>query len=336
MANVNGKAEIKSSPNECVSGYVRLVEGDNNVLVYGVAEDGSNNSGVDSYVFIINRGAQGVSTGPNTTIKLDGQEKKFDIDTNDSLIYILNTLDYSKAKVDFNVEHVYQGTYEVQRVIKNDSSEGQTQFETEIMSTGTGSLNKLNLEYGVNVFSVTVEPLDGHTKKNVILIVERKLPSLTDLGAAEIAQLRKDFDEDRNEYAYSVGSNVDTLTLDVDLDKELLRYEIDGPNSLNYGMNEFKISIYERSSSRASGEAVRTISVSVFRQKDNSFWFIMTCVLAALALVMIIIIILVAHNKKTPDDPAVIVTSSGAQGQHPQQMVQGQQPIYLPPQDGQY
>lgn len=311
---------IETSPNELNNGMLRLEEGDNVVRIYAVAQDGTNKGGIDYYEFIIKRAK--LYTGPDTTITM-GEEDEFAFILSDDsqLVYVLQPYSYDYAKLEINAVLLNGGLYSVTRIEQGEDS-AEPELKEIFKEIPSGTTKKLPLNYGVNVFSVKVESLDGRVTKNVVFVIERSAAALEGLSANEIPALKNDFDADINEYTYSVKSSVKTVNLNVDYDKDLLTYKIDGPAELSYGMNKIVVTIYEKSSGRAtaSGEAIRTITLNVFRERDTSFWLILSCVLIALAVAMLIIIILVAkRGKRPPEEPAIIVTPSGPQQLPPPQ-----------------
>lgn len=336
------KTKVEITPALTKSGYLDLPEGETVTLViYAVAEDGTNSAGIDAYVFEITRNALGEVTGPDTTVTIsDGNDEEsfdFEIDSAAPVVKVLRAYAYSVDRLDINVELIYGGTYEIVRI-------GEDGGITEVSATDCGRVKKVRLEYGENVFCVNIQSNDGHSQKSAIFVIERGKPTLDGLSALEIPELRQDFvkDPERDEYSYSVASDVNSLTLDVDYDRELFIYDIEGADNLSYGMNKVVISIYEKNSGRASATPIRTITLNVFREESNLFWFIMFWVLLALAVVELIIIIILMVRKNsgnTPDDPEIIVASAPANAVQSVQpiIVQPTQTAYVPPQDnGQY
>lgn len=336
------KTKVEITPALTKSGYLDLPEGETVTLViYAVAEDGTNSAGIDAYVFEITRNALGEVTGPDTTVTIsDGNDEEsfdFEIDSAAPVVKVLRAYAYSVDRLDINVELIYGGTYEIVRI-------GEDGGITEVSATDCGRGKKVRLEYGENVFCVNIQSSDGHSQKSAIFVIERGKPTLDGLSALEIPELRQDFvrDPERDEYSYSVASDVNSLTLDVDYDRELFIYDIEGADNLSYGMNKVVISIYEKNSGRASATPIRTITLNVFREESNLFWFIMFWVLLALAVVELIIIIILMVRKNsgnTLDDPEIIVASAPANAVQSVQpiIVQPTQTAYVPPQDnGQY
>lgn len=337
------KATVEITPALTKSGYLDLPEGQTvTLLIYAVAEDGTNASGADVYVFEITRTAKGEVTGPDTTITItDGRNEEsfeFEIDSTEPIVKVMGDYGYATSYIDFNVDLLYGGTYKVLSVTDKDTKE-------VIPTTDTGKSKKLNLDYGTNVFCVNVESNDGHSDKSVVLVMERELPTLDGLSAVEIPQLRRDFDNDaiREYFAYTVASDVSTLTLDLDYDKDLLKCYVEGGETLEYGANTVVIEIYENTSSRALGDPLKTITLSVFReQPENIFWFIMFWVMLAIILIELVIVIILATRQKhdgndSGDAPIIVTTAPAPQSAPPAQTIQPiiVQPTqtYIPPED---
>lgn len=327
---------IECAPNEINNGLLRLEVGDNTVYVYAVAQDGTNEGGVDKYEFTIRR--QPLIVGPDSHITFGEAEHDFVMSSDEMLVYML-TCDYKSDKLDLSVKLDNGGYYSVKKII-----EGKDDPELMVSKVESGTSKHISLDYGTNVFSIDVESTDGRVKKSVVYVVQRGTVYFDSISSPEIPELFNDYkmNPDSDEFTYQVSTYTDTVNFNISSD---LQYSIEKPATLSYGLNKCVITIYDTSNSKAGG-ALRTITINVLREKDTNFWFIMFWVVLALAVVMIFVAILLAvvRKKKNNDEPAIIVTPSGAAAQNsmmqnPMMMQNPQQNnpnYYFPPHDGQY
>ena len=195
----------------------------------------------------------------------------------------------------------------------------------------------LDLNIGTNVFCVYFDL--GYELKPVIFIIERVEPSLNSLSAVEIKELESDFNVKDDTYSYSVASNIQSLTLMVGVDTSLYRYEVEGADSLSYGMNHVTIKLYDIGRA-GSNDPVKTITLNVFRESNRLFWIVMSCILAVLAVALVIIVLLVRRNNRNngggnSEDPVVITQPAGG-GNGGNQPIVIRQPgdSYIDPYDG--
>lgn len=324
------KSQVVIDPALTKSGYLDLPEGETVTLkIYAIAEDGSNSNGEDAYIFEITRLSQGEIVGPDTEIYIDDEEvTSFVLASSDTVLHVLDGYNYKKDKLKFQVDLAYGGTYEIKRI----SEDG---IETVVVGeTDTGKFKNVKLDFGTNVFSVDIVSNDGHAKKSAIFVVDRGEPTLEEISSPELPTLKNDFNKDpySNAYSYSVGSDVDRISLDVEVDKDLFTYDVVGGEKLEYGMNDILVNIYEKGNGRAAAEPLKTITLSVYREPSN-FWLIMFCVTAALALVELIIVIILLVRKNNNDggnEPEYIYASAPAE---PQTIAPPPIILQLPPQN---
>ncbi|MGN1060595.1 MAG: cadherin-like beta sandwich domain-containing protein, partial [Candidatus Coproplasma sp.] len=208
------KSQVVIDPALTKSGYLELPEGETVTLrIYAIAEDGSNSNGEEAYIFEITRLPQGEVIGPDTEIYIDDEEvTSFVLASDDTVLHVLNGYDYKKDKLKFQVDLVYGGTYIIKR-ISEDGTETLMVGETD-----TGKFKNVKLDFGTNVFSVDIVSSDGNSKKSAIFVVDRGEPTFEELSAPELPTLKNDFNKDpySNSFSYSVGSDVDRVTLDVE------------------------------------------------------------------------------------------------------------------------
>lgn len=294
------KAQVVIDPALTKQGYLALPEGETTTLkIYAVAEDGTNAGGEDAYLFEITRLPLGEVVGDDTEIYIDDEEMtSFVLDSSEDVLLMLDAYTYKKDKLKLQVDLVYGGTYEVKRIEKDGTT-------TIVSETDVGKFKNVPLKFGINILSVDIVSSDGNSRKSALFIVERGEPTLEEISALEISSLKKDFNRDpyKDEYSYSVDASVDKLTLDVEVDKTLFTYDVEGADKLEYGLNKVVITIYEKNDGRAMAEAVRTITLNVYRE-NNNFWFIMFWVMLALTLVMLVIVIIlwVRKNRNNNND----------------------------------
>lgn len=286
-------AQVVIDPALTKQGYLALPDGETTTLkIYAVAEDTTNSGGEDAYVFEITRLPLGEVVGDDTEIYIDDEEiTSFVLDSSDDVLLMLDAYSYKKDKLKLQVDLAYGGTYVVKRIEKDGTT-------TIVSETDVGKFKNVPLKFGTNVLSIDIVSSDGNSRKSALFIVERGEPTLEEISALEISSLKKDFNRDpyKDEYSYSVDASVDKLTLDVEVDKTLFTYDVDGAEKLEYGLNQVVITIYEKNDGRAMAEAVRTITLNVYRE-NNNFWFIMFWVMLALTLGMLAIVIILWARK---------------------------------------
>ncbi|MGN0823780.1 MAG: beta strand repeat-containing protein [Candidatus Coproplasma sp.] len=325
----NSGAELKkpTSTGRSHEKTIELTEGSvTTLIIHGVSD--KDESGTE-YVFEITRLTKGEIVGPDTEIYIDDEEiTSFVLSSGDTVLHVLDGYSYKKDKLKFQVDFAYGGKYEIKRI----SEDGVVTIMAG--ETDTGKFKNVKLDFGTNVFSVDIVSIDGQTKKSAIFVVDRGEPTLESISALEIPTLKNDFNQDpyNSAFSYSVSSNVDKLTLDVDVDKDLFTYDVVGADKLEYGMNEVLVNIYANSSGRAATEPLKTITLSVNRERNN-FWLIMFCVTAALALVELIIVAILLARKNRNDggnDPEFIYASAPVE---PQTITPPPIILQLPPQN---
>lgn len=311
------KSSVVTTPALSGSGYLDLPEDSTVTLtIYAVAEDGSNSTGADFFIFEITREKQGEVSGPDVVISISNKydtDKYFDIDidSEEALVYVFDTYNYKIDSVDMNVDLTYGGNYEILRI-------GSDQEATSVAKGKSGATSKVKLDYGTNVFNIMMYSSDGYTKKAVIFVFERERAALLGLSSSAIASLRDDFKPSKDDYSYNVSSNVDYLGLSVDIDNDLYSYEFRGTEQLDYGYNQIIIEIYENDSSamgRSVKNIVRTITINVYRESNNTVWIAMTAILSVLSIALLVIIIVVKsknnRNDNDDDEPIVITQATG-------------------------
>ncbi len=338
------KSSVVTNPSLSANGYLDLPEDSTTTLiVYAVAENGANVDGRDCFIFEITREKQGEKSGPDARITwsnkydIEPDYIDIDIDTEEALVKVVDTYNHEIDRVEMIVDLFYGGDFEILRVDSQNSN-------TIVPRTISGRSANVKLDYGTNVFNITMYSSDGYSKKTVIFVFSRERASLLGLSASGIATLKDDFDPAKDDYSYNVSSNVDYLGLVVDIDKAMYRYEFKGSEQLNYGANQVVIEIYDNISG-AMGRAavneapvpVRTITLNITRERSNLFWIIMFVVLVVLVIAELIIILLVRRNKNGGhEEPAIIVTAPPAPQALPSpQPAQQIQPIIIqapPPQ----
>ncbi|MDE6585765.1 MAG: cadherin-like beta sandwich domain-containing protein [Clostridia bacterium] len=312
--------------------------------------------------------ARSSSTDANIVIKGDvagdngvfGYKTLFEATTS-STAYLSKTVDYRTSTLDFFVElagsgNAKPGTYEIVK-----KTEGDAKDEVMVEASSSKEVNKIPLSYGVNVFCVNITSSDERHFRTVVFVVERVVLAPDKLSAQEIEALANDYKPTVDDYAYNVKSGVSKLTLKVEINEDLLDYVIKGADNLKTGYNEVTIDIYEKANpnARASASAydgvpaLRTITLSIYRESTN-IWSILGWLLLALALLELLIILLLPKRKKIVEkvieapapDPVIIpqpvrsvqpIIIQQAPAQRPQVIMQppqqaAPQPVYVQPQ----
>lgn len=247
------------------------------------------------------------TSGPDVTMTIgDDFNAEISTSSDEELVYVLGIYSYDLDKFELDVSFAYGGTYNVLRVISEDRT------SSIFSNVSSNTTKKIPLNFGSNVFLIEFNTNDGY-KKTAVVIAEREYPYFEEMSAPEVPALKRDYDYTRDSYSYSVDSDVSTFTLSVDYDKSLFRCDIDGPSKLDYGANTFVVRLYEKSTGKASAEALRTVTISIYReQQDNSFWMILAGILIALVVLLIIIIIIIKNknNNNNNDQPEVIIANA--------------------------
>ncbi|MDE6058714.1 MAG: cadherin-like beta sandwich domain-containing protein [Clostridia bacterium] len=182
-------------------------------------------------------------------------------------------------------------------------------FYGDVLKSDNGAENtSLRLNYTFNVVTIVITSSDLSTSKTVVVIVYREEPSLSNPVIVEIPDFKNEYQPEVTDYAYTVGHDVTKLTVQVGWDTAMYTCVIEGADSLKIGHNIVTISLYEKASgisntaaSTDKPNAVRTITLDVFRESNgpSTIWLILFIVFLVLAILeFLILLLLLLRNRR--------------------------------------
>lgn len=199
-------------------------------------------------------------------------------------------------------------------------------FYGDVLKSDNGAENtSLRLNYTFNVVTIVITSSDLSTSKTIVVIVYREEPSLRlNPMIVEIPDFKNEYQPEVTDYAYTVGHDITGLTVQVDWDTAMYTCVIEGADSLKVGHNIVTICLYEKASgignaaaSADKSNAVRTITLDVFRESNgpSTIWLILFIVFLLLAILeFLILLLLLSRNRKETEKitERVVVQSAPA------------------------
>ncbi len=186
-------------------------------------------------------------------------------------------------------------------------------FYGDVLKNDNGKENEnLHLAYGINVVIITILASDQATSKTIAVIVYRDEPSLSPSPVIkEIPEFTNEYKAEVTNYSYKVGNDVTKLTVQyLNWDKSLYTCVVEGADELKVGMNTVTICLFEKvqgqgvnktAASVDNPDAVRTITLSVYRESNgpSTIWLILFIIFLLLAIIeFIILLLLLLRNRK--------------------------------------
>ena len=166
-------------------------------------------------------------------------------------------------KTDFsNGTDIYEQVYEVESNIK--SLTYKILFDvTEYEDSPTCRVFGNDLRFGYNTVLFIITSTDLSQTRTIVVNVLRKNVKIDEISIKQIGAFASDYNDDVNDYSYTVSSRVKKLDINVLLANPDETYEISN-TSLKNGNNNIIITI------KANGEISKEIYLNVYRSNDAS------------------------------------------------------------------
>ena len=166
-------------------------------------------------------------------------------------------------KTDFsNTTDIYENEYEVESDIK--SLTYNILFDVkEYEDAPTCKVFGNDLRFGHNTVLFIITSTDLSQTRTIVVNVLRKNVKVNEISVKQINAFEKDYNEDVNNYSYTVSSKVKKLDINVELANPNETYEISN-TSLKNGNNSIVITI------KSDGEISKEIYLNVYRSNDAS------------------------------------------------------------------